>query len=74
MPVRVRPRPPFWCIISDIMIVFDLGCANNHRFEGWFASGRDFDQQLERKLIICPVCSNANVARLPHAAPRAGGA
>lgn len=49
------------------MIVFDLGCENNHRFEGWFASGHDFDQQLEHKLITCPVCSNANVVRLPHA-------
>ena len=48
------------------MIVFDLGCENNHRFEGWFASGDDFEQQRERKLITCPVCSNANVVRLPH--------
>jgi hypothetical protein len=50
------------------VIVFDLGCENNHRFEGWFASGHDFDRQLEHKLITCPVCSNANVVRLPHAA------
>ena len=49
------------------MIVFDLGCENNHRFEGWFASGEEFTQQLEHKLINCPVCSNANVVRLPHA-------
>ena len=48
------------------MIVFDLGCENNHRFEGWFASGEDFEQQREHKLITCPVCSNANVVRLPH--------
>jgi len=49
------------------VIVFDLGCENNHRFEGWFASGQDFDEQIEHKLITCPVCSNANVVRLPHA-------
>ena len=49
------------------MIVFDLGCENNHRFEGWFASGEDFEQQLTRKLISCPLCSNGNVVRLPHA-------
>jgi hypothetical protein len=49
------------------VIVFDLGCENNHRFEGWFASGEDFDQQLKRKLITCPMCSNGNVVRLPHA-------
>ncbi len=50
------------------MIVFDLGCGNNHRFEGWFASSDDFERQLGRKLISCPLCGNANVVRLPHAA------
>jgi len=49
------------------VIVFDLGCENNHRFEGWFASSHDFERQLEGKLISCPMCSNANVVRLPHA-------
>ena len=50
------------------MIVFDLGCENNHRFEGWFSSSHDFEQQLERRLIACPMCSNGNVVRLPNAA------
>jgi hypothetical protein len=50
------------------VIVFNLGCENNHRFEGWFSSSQDFEQQLERKLIACPMCSNGNVVRLPHAA------
>lgn len=49
------------------MIVFDLGCENNHRFEGWFASNEDFDRQVGRKLVSCPLCGNANIARLPHA-------
>ena len=49
------------------MIVFDLGCENNHRFEGWFDSNEDFDRQVGRKLISCPLCGNANVVRLPHA-------
>ncbi len=56
------------------MIVFDLGCENRHRFEGWFASNEDFERQLGGKLIACPLCGNANVARLPHAAHiKAGG-
>lgn len=50
------------------MIVFDLGCGNHHRFEGWFASGEDFERQLERKLITCPLCGSGRIARLPHAA------
>ena len=49
------------------MIVFDLGCENNHRFEGWFSSSDDFEKQLDRKLISCPFCANGNVVRLPHA-------
>lgn len=56
------------------MIVFDLGCENHHRFEGWFASSDDFEHQADRKLITCPLCGNANVARMPHAAyVRTGG-
>lgn len=49
------------------MIVFNLGCENSHRFEGWFASNEDFERQIGRKLISCPLCGNANVVRLPHA-------
>lgn len=49
------------------MIVFDLGCENQHRFEGWFTSNEDFEQQLGNKLVTCPLCGNAGVVRLPHA-------
>lgn len=49
------------------MIVFNLGCENHHRFEGWFVSGEEFERQLGRKLITCPLCGNAKVVRLPHA-------
>jgi hypothetical protein len=50
------------------MIVFDLGCGNGHRFEGWFASSEDFERQCGLKLVICPTCGNAAVSRLPNAA------
>ena len=49
------------------MIVFNLGCENNHRFEGWFASNEDFERQSGGKMVTCPLCGNANVSRLPHA-------
>ena len=49
------------------MIVFDLICDDQHRFEGWFASGRDFDRQLSQKLLACPVCGSDSVVRVPHA-------
>jgi hypothetical protein len=50
------------------VIVFNLGCENSHRFEGWFTSSEDFERQLGDKLVACPMCGNANIARLPHAA------
>ena len=55
------------------MIVFDLACALGHRFEGWFASGDEFARQAEARLVRCPVCDDAGVARLPSAKVRTGG-
>jgi hypothetical protein len=56
------------------MIVFNLGCENSHRFEGWFASSEDFERQVGGKLVSCPMCGNANISRLPHAAYVKSGA
>jgi hypothetical protein len=50
------------------MIVYDLECNIGHRFEGWFSSARDFEQQQDSHLLTCPVCSNDTVKRLPSAA------
>jgi hypothetical protein len=47
------------------MIVFDLTCGNQHRFEGWFASGEDFTSQQSRALVGCPVCASTDIAKLP---------
>jgi hypothetical protein len=49
------------------MIVFELICSGQHRFEGWFASGEDFDQQRLGGFLSCPVCSTGQVAKLPTA-------
>lgn len=49
------------------MIVYDLGCENNHRFEGWFTSNGDFERQLNGQLLSCPICGNRKIVRLPHA-------
>ena len=56
------------------MIVFDLGCANNHRFEGWFDSNEDCERQVGSKRVACPLCGNADVTRLPHASHIKSGA
>ena len=50
------------------MIVFDVICDGGHRFEGWFASARDFGAQKRRGLVQCPTCGSAKVRRIPSAA------
>jgi hypothetical protein len=49
------------------MIVFDLLCAQGHRFEGWFGSAGDFESQKGRGLLACPACASAQVERVPSA-------
>jgi len=49
------------------MKVFDLRCAQDHRFEGWFGSEDDYASQRERGLVECPMCSSKAVERLPSA-------
>ncbi|HEY4802373.1 MAG TPA: DUF1178 family protein [Paraburkholderia sp.] len=49
------------------MKVLDLQCPDGHRFEGWFASVDDFESQLSRKLVECPMCGATGVSRLPSA-------
>ena len=49
------------------MKIFDLVCANDHRFEGWFTSTDDFDKQRERGIIACPLCSDNHIIKVPSA-------
>lgn len=49
------------------MIIYDLSCDNDHRFEGWFQSADDFEAQLERLLVCCPQCDSHIVRRVPSA-------
>ena len=54
------------------MIVFELICADQHRFEGWFASSEDFDAQRSSRLLSCPLCGSGSVEKLPTAKIRKG--
>lgn len=49
------------------MIVFELTCDAKHRFEGWFASGEDFNGQTARGLLSCPTCGTAAITKVPTA-------
>lgn len=48
------------------MVIYDLTCDNNHRFEGWFSGPENYREQLSRKEIACPVCSSTAITKLPH--------
>ena len=56
------------------MIVYDLICRRQHRFEGWFASADDFARQREGTLIRCPLCDDAAIERRPSANVQVGHA
>lgn len=49
------------------MIVFDLSCADGHRFEGWFGSSGDYEDQRSRGLLACPTCGASDVTKAPMA-------
>jgi hypothetical protein len=51
------------------MKVLDLQCSQQHSFEGWFGSEAEFQDQLARGLVECPLCGDAAVTKL-LSAPR----
>lgn len=51
------------------MIVFNLACEHDHRFEGWFASADDYASQAGRGLVECPMCGSHDI-RKELSAPR----
>jgi hypothetical protein len=51
------------------MKVLDLRCTHQHSFEGWFASEDDFQSQLSRGLVACPICTDKGITKM-LSAPR----
>ncbi|GIK79819.1 MAG: DUF1178 family protein [Pseudorhodoplanes sp.] len=43
------------------MIRYTLACERKHEFEIWFNSSADYDKQIKRGLVTCPVCNSAKV-------------
>jgi hypothetical protein len=64
------------------MIVYQMGCANGHSFEGWFASAQACEEQADSGVLTCPTCSSGKIRKMlsaPHvhtgeAAPAADAA
>lgn len=47
------------------MIVFELICHDDHRFEAWFGSTVDFERQAGTPLLTCPVCGSGEIRKAP---------
>lgn len=45
------------------MKVLDLKCAQQHVFEGWFGSEVDFQGQLAKGQVACPLCGSADIQK-----------
>ncbi len=47
------------------MIIYDLKCKKNHKFEGWFKDSTVFEEQKKQNLITCPVCGESGAEVVP---------
>lgn len=45
------------------MIHYQLRCAAEHGFDGWFKDSAAFDAQVARGLVSCPECGDTGVNR-----------
>ena len=43
------------------MIRYALTCEHGHAFEGWFSNSADYDGQVERGILECPLCGSRGV-------------
>ena len=59
------------------MIVFNLRCGHDHRFEAWFRSSEAYEGQVAAREVACPACGDTAVSKAPMAprlATKRGGA
>ncbi|HEY0832819.1 MAG TPA: DUF1178 family protein [Azospirillum sp.] len=49
------------------MILFELKCTADHRFEAWFRDGAAYQAQAAAGTIACPVCGDTGVTKAPMA-------
>jgi len=45
------------------MIHYQLRCAHDHEFDGWFKDSGTFERQAKRGLVECPICGDTKVTR-----------
>ena len=55
------------------MIIYELICPKQHRFEGWFSSAEDFEGQKDGGLLSCPSCGRHDIEKLLTAKIKTSG-
>ncbi|MCA0422045.1 MAG: DUF1178 family protein [Proteobacteria bacterium] len=45
------------------MIRYALACDSAHAFESWFRSSDDYEAQVARSLVSCPVCGSVQITK-----------
>jgi hypothetical protein len=55
------------------MILYQLKCRHDHRFEAWFRDSKAFDKQAKRRDIECPDCGDTSIEKAPMAPSIASG-
>lgn len=54
------------------MIVYNLRCAQDHEFEGWFRDSSAFEEQSAARKLVCPICETRQVSKALMAPAIAG--
>src|SRR4030095_7685326 len=54
------------------MILYQLRCGKDNKFEAWFKDGQPAERQLARRTVECPACGSRKVAKALMA-PRISG-
>lgn len=49
------------------MILYQLKCPSDHRFEAWFRDGATYDAQAAAGMLTCPVCGDSRIGKAPMA-------
>jgi len=49
------------------MILYQLRCADEHRFEAWFRDSASYDLQARSGDVECPYCGSTDISKAPMA-------
>ena len=52
-----------WCRPDADMIRYDLNCANEHSFDGWFRDSAGFEAQNADGTLLCPHCGSNEIEK-----------